>query len=242
LHDGNSVQLHQALWRGQALVTQHRIHAFEVRQHHQLLKSGSVTHVASRAGVGLPPLSRGAAKQGDIEQVGFACVNGSGLNRRQAWWNQLLLNGARMDLVVNLGQSALKAPFQLDGAGFFILETLKFLNEVGLELGTQPRSKLEGNISVSVSTTASSRLGIKADSPGGINPFFGREREVVQTCLAFKPIEFERFKFGVVQLLPDTQELDRVPVAQPVVKNALIAKVPEHVGQGDEILLMAPST
>jgi hypothetical protein len=38
---------------------------------------------------------------------------------------------------------------------------------------------------------------------------------------------------------PDIEELDRVPVAQPIVKNALIAKVPEHVGQGDEILLIA---
>ena len=34
----------------------------------------------------------------------------------------------------------------------------------------------------------------------------------VESCSFFKPLEFEGFKTGIVQVLPDSQELDRVAV------------------------------
>jgi hypothetical protein len=43
------------------------------------------------------------------------------------------------------------------------------------------------------------------------------QNKAVQTGLFSKPIEFDGFKIGVVELLPDAGKLDGVAVAQPYV-------------------------
>jgi hypothetical protein len=80
------------------------------------------------------------------------------------------------------------------------------------------------------------RPGYEPDGPGGLDPLLGGEGEAVQAGLSSKPVEFDGFKAGVVEGLPDTEELDRIPVAQPVaneVVGVVGVAVPGDIGEGD---------
>jgi hypothetical protein len=58
-------------------------------------------------------------------------------------------------------------------------------------------------------------LGRKPDGAGLFDPSLGSQNKAVQTSLFSKPIEFDGFKIGVVELLPDAEKLDGVVAAQP---------------------------
>ncbi len=72
---------------------------------------------------------------------------------------------------------------------------------------------LEGDVGVGERPALSARLGDDADDPGSFHPCLDGQDEAVQSCLTFNPVEFDGIKTGVVQLFPDAQELDGVPVA-----------------------------
>ena len=86
--------------------------------------------------------------------------------------NQTFLDGVRVNTVVDLGQRALEIPFQRRGSRFFILEALKFLDQVQLELGAEPRTEFESDILVGIGAAATPSFGIEADGVCGIDPFF----------------------------------------------------------------------
>lgn len=89
-----------------------------------------------------------------------------------------------------------------------------------------------------VGAATPTRFGIYAYGPRGFDPFLGGQRKAVQALLAPKPLEFDRFKIGVVQLFPGTKKLDGIPVAQPVVQNALVT---EFLHQFVELTMNHPS-
>jgi hypothetical protein len=64
------------------------------------------------------------------------------------------------------------------------------------------------------------------------------QREAVQTSLFSKGLEFETFKIRVVDLLPDTDEFERVAVPHPTVNQDIVAKLFRHVRQGNVVLLV----
>lgn len=86
------------------LINQHRIDALHVRQHHQLLQSGGIFYITHCAGVGPSPLSSRHAKQGHIQQIGFAGIKCGGLRLGQLTGNQVFFDGVCVDAVVDLGQ------------------------------------------------------------------------------------------------------------------------------------------
>jgi hypothetical protein len=53
------------------------------------------------------------------------------------------------------------------------------------------------------------------DGAGLFDPSLGSQNKAVQTGLISKPIEFDGFKIGIVELLPDAEKLDGVVAAQP---------------------------
>ena len=80
-----------------------------------------------------------------------------------------------MNAVVDLGQRTLEVPFQRCGARFFILEALKFLDQVQLELGAEPRTEFESDILVGIGAAATPSFGIEADGICGVDPFLWRQ-------------------------------------------------------------------
>jgi hypothetical protein len=94
---------------------------------------------------------------------------------------------------------------------------------------------------VGVSAAVAACLGNQPDGTRCVDPAFGSQDEAVQACLFFNPIEFDGIKTGVVQLLPDAQELDSVAVAEPVgdqVIRPFGVFVAGDVGDADEFLLV----
>jgi len=92
-----------------------------------------------------------------------------------------------------------------------------------------------------VSAAVTAGFGNQSNGTRCIDPAFGGEDKTVQAGLFFNPIEFDGIKPGVVELLPDTEELDGVAVAQPVgdqVVRPFGVLVAGDVGETDKVLLV----
>ena len=71
-----------------------------------------------------------------------------------------------------------------------------------------------------------------------IEAFEVGEDETVEPRPISKPLEFEGFEIRVEHGFPDPEELDSVPVAEPVGDEKLPVLRFEHVGEGDEIAIL----
>lgn len=79
LGDGDVVQGPQALRLRESLADKDGVEAFEIGEDDELLQRGVVADVALRVGMGIAPLLRGLAEEGDVEQVGLAGIHGGRL-------------------------------------------------------------------------------------------------------------------------------------------------------------------
>ena len=113
-----SLKLPQTLRCGQALADKHGVETFEIGEDDELLNRRVVADIALGVGMGVAPLRGGLAKESDVEQVGFA--------------------GVGVDAVIDLRESALKVPAELEAVVFVVFEALEFLDEVELELDGDP--------------------------------------------------------------------------------------------------------
>ena len=113
LGDGDFVELEQALWLGKALADEHGVEAFEVGEDDELLQRGVVADVAIGVGMGVAPLLRRLAEEGDVEQVGLAGVNEAGLSLGDGGRDERILDRVGVDAVVDLGEGALEVPTEL---------------------------------------------------------------------------------------------------------------------------------
>jgi hypothetical protein len=239
LGDGDFVEHAQALGGGQALADQHRIEAFEVGEHDELLQRSVVAEVAFRFGVGVAPLLRRLAEQGDVERIGLLGVDEGGLGVGDRRRDKGVPDGVGVDAVVDLGEGALEIPIELEAVVLVVLEALELFDEVKLELNRHPGGEFEGDVLVGVGAAVATGGGNQTDRPGGVDPAFGGEDEAVKPGLFSNPIEFDGIKIGVVELLPDAKELDGVPVPEPVgdkVVCSLRILVAGDVGETDIIL------
>jgi hypothetical protein len=69
----------------------------------------------------------------------------------------------------------------------------------------------------------------------------GRQGEAIEPGLFFKPVEFDGIKTGIVDVLPDAEELDGVAVAEPVADEVVAGGsvlVAGNVGKTEVILLI----
>ncbi len=172
----------------------------------------------SSFGVGVAPLPGGLAEEGDVQQVGLAGVGDGGLRGRDLRRDEVGLDGVGVDAVVELGEGAVEIPGERKAAAFVLLEPLEFLDEVELELDGDPRGELEGDVLVGVGAAVAPALETMPMAPVRSIHCFGSEDEAVQPGLHSNPVEFDGIKTGVVELLPDAEELDGVPIAQPVAR------------------------
>ncbi len=78
----------------------------------------------------------------------------------------------------------------------------------------------------------------EADGVGFLNPFFYADLVTVESCMASNCGEFAGIKIRIEHGLPNAEELDRVPVAEPIRDKKLSVLRFEHVGERDEIAIL----
>ncbi len=173
------------------------IEAFEVGEDDELLQRGVVADVAVGVGVGVAPLLRGLAEEGDVEQVGFVGIDERCLSLGDGRRDEGFFDGVGVDAVVDLGERALEVPPELETVALVVLETLKFLDEVEFELRAEPRSELESDVLVSVGAAVAPSARDQSFGPSQVDPLFGREEKTVPSCLISNSLEFDGIKTGV---------------------------------------------
>jgi len=189
----------------------------------------------------IAPLRGGVAKERDVEQVGFAGVDGSRLRLGDGGRDEGFLDGVGVDAVIDLRERALEVPAELEAVVFVVLEALELLDEVDFEFDRDPRSEFEGNVFVGVGAPIAAGFGNQTNGPRRINLALGGENETIESCLFFNPIEFDGIKTGVVELLPDAEKLNGIAIAEPVrdeVVRSFGIFVTGDVGEGNKILLI----
>ena len=120
----------------------------------------------------------------DVEQLGLAGLSGNGLNPGPLRWNQPFLDRVSVDAVVDFRQRALETPFQRWSAGLFILEPLKLLDEIELELGAEPGAQLEGDVAVGIGATLPAGFGVQADGARGLDAFLCRQSYLQNSAMS----------------------------------------------------------
>ena len=98
LADGDFIELKQAFGLGNTLADENGIEALEICEDDKLLKRRMVADVAFGIGMGIAPLLRGLAKEGDIEQVGFVGIDERCLGLGECRRQERLLDRVRMDM------------------------------------------------------------------------------------------------------------------------------------------------
>ena len=202
------------------------IEAFKIGEDEELLDGGMIPHVSIERWVGIAPLPGGKAEEGNIQEIGLGGVGDGGLGGGDFRRDEVGLDGIGVDAVVQLGKGAVEVPSEGEALVFIFLEALEFLDEVELELDRDPRGELESDVAVRISSPVAPRLRLDADGPGALDPLLRREDKAVEAGLFFNPIEFDGIKTGVVDLLPKTEELDRVAVAEPVANQVVTGGAP----------------
>ena len=127
--DGDLIEAFQALALGQAHVDKFCVHSLGIGEDEKLLDGGVVAHVAFKAWVGVAPLLRGLAEEGDVEQVGFGGVGDGGLGGGDFGRDEVLFYRVGVDAVVELREGAVEVPREREAAAFVFFEALEFLDE-----------------------------------------------------------------------------------------------------------------
>lgn len=238
LPDGDLIEPFQPVALRQGHVDELGVHAFDVGEHEQLLDGGVVAHVAFELGIRIAPLPGGLAEEGDIEQVGFVGVGGGGLGGGDLGRDEVGFHRVGVDAVVQLGQGAVEVPGEGEAAIFVVLEALEFLDEVYFEFGADPHAEFKGDVLVGEGAAVTPGTGAQANGVGLGHPVFDADLVAVQAGLTFNCGEFAIIKTGVVDAFPDAQELDRVPVAQPVRNEEIPVLGFQHVRQRNKIFVL----
>ena len=213
LADGDFIELKQALELGNTLADENGIEALEICEDDKLLKRRMVADVAFGIGMGIAPLLRGLAKEGDIEQVSFVGIDERCLSLRECRRQERLLDRVRMDAVVDLCEGALEVPIELQAVVLIILEAAKFFDQIDFELGTDPHTKFEGDVGMRKCAPIPPSGSFESNGVGFFNPLFDADLVAIQASLAFNCGEFAIIKSGVEDRLPDAKELYGVPVS-----------------------------
>ena len=121
------------------------------------------------------------------------------------------LDGIGVNAVINLSQIAANIPAQ--GFSFIFLEALKLLDEIELELNGNPRGKLKGDVLMGIGSAITARFGNNANRAGFFDPLLGGQGEAVESRLNSKPVEFDGFKTGVVEMFPNTQKFQGIAIS-----------------------------
>src|SRR3990167_2001797 len=118
-----------------------------------------------------------------------------------------------MNTVIELGKSPVKIPREGQSATFIFLQATEFLDQIDLELRTDPHPKLKSNIRMSICAAISSGCGFESNGIRLFNPFLDTDLVSIKTSLTSNYGKFAIIKIGIKNRLPNAEELHRVAVS-----------------------------
>jgi hypothetical protein len=108
LPDGDSVQLYQPFAPGKSFVDEYGVDVFHVREANQPVDSGAVADVAFQVGVRFAPCSGSRAEERHVQHAGFTGMDDGCLLRRQLLRDEVLPDGAGVDVANSKAMSKFK--------------------------------------------------------------------------------------------------------------------------------------
>ena len=142
--DGDLVQLLQPLRLRNTIIDHDGVDVLHVGDTNELVDGGVIALVAFERRVGDLPLLMRHAEESYIQHIRFARVDDVHLSACDGGGNEILLDGIRMDAVVDLREFPLRRP--TDKLLLLRLETLKLLDKIQLELNREPCRELKRDI------------------------------------------------------------------------------------------------
>ena len=97
LLDGNLIEFYKPFSLWNTIIDKHGIDILHIRQAYQFVDGGIVTDIAFQIGICLSPLLGGHSGHCDVQYIGFFCIDDTGLCWGDFLWNQVALDGIRMD-------------------------------------------------------------------------------------------------------------------------------------------------
>ena len=151
LLDGDFVQFLQALRLRDAVIDHDGVDVLHVGNADELVDCGVVALVAFERWIGGLLLLVRHTEEGHVQHICLTRVDDVHLRARDRGGNEVLLNGIRVNAIVDLRQLPLCRP--ADQFLFFRLETLIVRYQIKFELYRYPRRKFKGDVMMSKCTS-----------------------------------------------------------------------------------------
>ena len=169
LRNGNPVQLQQPLSLRYPIIDEYGIQTFQIGKADQFIDIGVIPDVSFFIGIGFPPFLSCHPEHRHIQDIRFIRINNGGFAAVKFRRNQVLLDGIRMNPVIQFGKLSLRAPAKL--FLFFLFKTLKLFVKIQLKFNGNPACKFKSNVLVGKRPTISSGLYANSCGVGGNDPF-----------------------------------------------------------------------
>ena len=101
---GDAVQADESFPLGNAVLYEHRIEAFHVRQAYQFIDGRIVADVAFQVGMLVAPFQGGHSEECHVQHIGFVSIDARGLDRGYLLRDKILLNCICMNTIVDFRQ------------------------------------------------------------------------------------------------------------------------------------------
>ena len=112
-----------------------------------------------------------------------------------------------------------------------LLETFELFDQMDFEFRADSHTEFKGDVLVCIGAAITPGARHKSNRICFFNPFLYAKPVTVQAHLTSNYGEFSIIKIRIVYLLPNTKELDRVPVAQPVRNEEIAVLHFQHICQ-----------
>ena len=127
LRNGNPIQLQQPFSLRYPVIDKNSIQTFQIGKADQFIDIGVIPDVPFFIGIGFPPFLSCHPEHRHIQDIRFVRINNGGFAAVKFRRNQVLLDGIRMNPVIQFGKFSLRAPAKL--SLLFSFEPLKFFND-----------------------------------------------------------------------------------------------------------------
>lgn len=124
-----------------------------------------------------------------------------------------------MNFIIQFWNFTIEIPYQWKPTALIVFQSLIVFNSVEFKLCRNPRSKFKSNIRMCKGTTISAWFRNYTNCVRAFNPLLKRQCKSIWTRLNSQGVEFDPFKFYIIQLFPKTQKFYSIFTSYPILYN-----------------------